>query len=76
MSKKNLTKTENEYIEYIENYIAMHGYPPSIRDIARNMFVSVTTAHRHLTVLVDKNYLRYSPKVARSYTIKNKKGSA
>ena len=72
--KKNLTKVEYKYIEYIENYILEQGYPPSIREISRNMFVSVTTAHRHLTLLVDKNYLRYTPKVARSYTIK--KGSA
>ena len=71
---KNLTIIESEYLEYIENYIKKHGYPPSVRDIAKNMYVSTATAHRHLTILVDKEYLRYSPKVARSYTLK--KGTA
>lgn len=70
MKNKKLTKVEYEYLDYIEKYISLHGYPPSVRDIARNLFVSVTTAHRHLTTLVDKNYLRYSPKTARSYTPK------
>lgn len=66
-----LTETEKEYLQFIERFTKIHGYPPSIRDIANSLYVSKTTAHRHLTTLVDKEYLRYTPRIARSYTIKN-----
>ena len=76
MNKK-LTDLEKDYLNYIENYIKIKGYPPSIRDISKNMYVSIATAHRHLTTLVDKGYLRYTPKISRSYTPdKRYKGSA
>ena len=65
-----LTELEKEYLYYIKCYINEHGYPPSVREIAKNMYVSTTTAHRHLTKLVDKDYLRFSPKISRSYHLK------
>lgn len=66
---KKITDVEKEYLEFIELYTVSHGYPPSIREIAKSLYVSVTTAHRHLSTLVDKDILRFSPRTARSYTI-------
>ena len=69
---QNLTEVEKEYLTFIEHFIKIHGYPPSIRDIADSLYVSKTTAHRHLSTLVDKEYLRYTPRIARSYTLKER----
>lgn len=70
---QNLTELEKEYVEFIKLYTESHGYPPSIREIANNMFVSKSTAYNHLTVLVDKDVLRFSPRTPRSYVIKKQK---
>lgn len=35
-----LTEKQKKILEYIENFIKLYGYPPSIRDICRDFEIS------------------------------------
>ena len=65
-----ITDLDLEYLLFIKSFIRINGYPPSIREIAKSMYVSTTTAHRHLMKLVEKDYIRYTPKISRGYSLK------
>lgn len=65
-----ITEIDMEYLTFIKTFINIHGYPPSIREIAKSLYVSNTTAHRHLMKLVDNDLIRYTPKISRGYSLK------
>lgn len=55
---KNLTKRQEDTLNAIKNYIATHGYPPTVREIAKTLNVSSpATIQAHLTCLADKGYI-------------------
>lgn len=55
---KNLTKRQEDTLNAIKNYIAVHGYPPTVREIAKTLNVSSpATIQAHLTCLADKGYI-------------------
>ena len=62
MAKSNskvLTKKQAETLEYIKQYMAEHGYPPSVREICGGMGLSSpATAHSHLKELENKGYIK------------------
>ena len=37
---ENLTKRQNEILNYIKEYIVQHGYPPTIREIGADLGIS------------------------------------
>jgi repressor LexA len=39
-------------LDFIERHIAEHGWPPTVREVAEALEVTVTTAHSHLRGLV------------------------
>ena len=46
---KNLTKRQNEILDYIKSYIVKYGYPPTVREIGASLGVSSpATIHAHL----------------------------
>lgn len=54
-----LTKKQSEILNFIKLYISKHGYPPSVREIAKNNNVSSpATIQNHLNKLVDKGYIK------------------
>jgi repressor LexA len=54
-----LSTRQREVLEFIRDYIATQGYPPSVRDIASGVGLSsVSSAHAHLATLGERGYLR------------------
>lgn len=56
---KDLTKRQEEILDYIKSYIAKHGYPPAIREIGKDLGLSSpATIHAHLANLEKKGFIR------------------
>lgn len=56
---KELTPRQNEILSYIKKYVASHGYPPTIREIGKDLGVSSpATIHAHLENLEKKGFIR------------------
>jgi repressor LexA len=54
-----LTKRQKEIVDYLDDYIAEHGYAPTLVEIgARFALSSPATVHKHLTNLESKGMLR------------------
>lgn len=68
---KPLTERQADAYEFIKYFIKVHGYSPSVREIARGIYVSKPVAQKHLMSLVEKGYVSYTPRTARSIIIKN-----
>lgn len=62
-----LTKRQKEVLDYVSQYIEIHGYAPSYREIAEAFSLgSVATVADHVDTLVSKGLLRKSDNSARS----------
>ncbi len=58
MAKK-ITEKQNNVLDYIKKYTAMHGYPPSIREIGQALGLSSpATVHTHVRKLCDAGYIK------------------
>lgn len=58
---RNLTKKQELVLNYIKEYIAIHNYPPAIRDICEGLNLnSPATVHAHIENLKKKGYLKTS----------------
>lgn len=58
---RNLTKKQELVLNYIKEYIAIHNYPPAIRDICEGLNLnSPATVHTHIENLKKKGYLKTS----------------
>ena len=56
---KELTKRQNEILDYIKSYIVKNGYPPTVREIGSSLGVSSpATIHAHLENLERKGVIR------------------
>lgn len=54
-----LTKKQGEILDFIKLYVANHGYPPTVREIAKKLKVnSPATIHSHLNKLSEKKYIK------------------
>jgi repressor LexA len=54
-----LAPVQRQTLEFLRNYLADHGYGPTLKDIAEHIGVkSVSTAHFHLERLEDKGFIR------------------
>src|SRR5574340_1203357 len=54
-----LTKRQKELYDYIDDYIARHGYAPTLEEIGEQFQLSsLATVHKHLTNLEDKGLIR------------------
>jgi len=59
IKSENLTRKQEETLEFIKKFMVSHGYPPSVREICAGMNLSSpATAHSHLTQLEDKGFIR------------------
>lgn len=55
----NLTKRQEEILDYIKQYIVAHGYPPTVREIGASLGVSSpATIHTHLNNLENKGFIK------------------
>lgn len=56
---KDLTKKQEETLQFIKKYMVAHGFPPSVREICSGMGLSSpATAHTHLKELESKGFIR------------------
>lgn len=56
---KDLTKRQEEILDFIKEYMVSHGYPPTVREIGKAMGLSSTaTIHTHLTNLEELGLIR------------------
>ena len=54
-----LTKRQREILDYLNDFIAQHGYAPSLEEIGRQFNLSsLATVHKHLTNLQEKGFIR------------------
>lgn len=61
-----LTKRQREVFLLIEKYIADHSFPPTIREVAEAIGVTVKGAHDHINALIKKGWIRRSAHQSRS----------
>ncbi|SHF13393.1 repressor LexA [Marinitoga hydrogenitolerans DSM 16785] len=70
---KNITEKQKKILEYINFYIQIKGYPPSMREIREYFELkSVSTIHAHLKALEKKGYIELSGN-SRGIKVLNKK---
>src|ERR1700704_3792953 len=63
----NLTKRQQEIVDFIKRYSARHGYPPTVRDIGQAVgLASSSTVHQHLANLERIGMLRRDPSKPRA----------
>ena len=54
-----LTKRQEDTLQFVKEYIVSHGYPPTVREIAKALNVSSpATIQAHLDGLADKGYIK------------------
>src|SRR5512134_1670656 len=54
-----LTKRQREILDYLNEFIAQHGYAPSLEEIGERFSLSsLATVHKHLTNLQEKGFIR------------------
>lgn len=64
---KALTKKQKFILDFIHDFIAAHGYSPSVEEIARGVGLkSKATVHAHLKKLQEKGFIRAGENRARS----------
>lgn len=66
------TKKQKELLDFIEKFIAAHGYSPSYREIMRSLqYTSVATVALHINSLVKRGHLQKRDHSARSLEVVN-----
>ena len=64
--KNQLTDRQEEILKYINSYREVNGFPPTIREIAKNFGISSTFGvKKHLDALVKKGYLHIESNASR-----------
>lgn len=66
---KGLTTRQNEVIQFIQDFIRLNAYPPTIREIASEFGISAKAAFDHIKALEKKQILKTSSKKSRSLEI-------
>jgi repressor LexA len=66
----NLTPRQRKVLEFVREHVEIHGYPPSIREIAAHLGVSGTLGVvKHLRALERAGYIRRAPGNSRGLTL-------
>ena len=61
------TKKQHDLLEFIEAFIAQHGYSPSYREIMNGLnYTSVATVALHVNSLIKRGHLAKRDRSARS----------
>lgn len=70
MSRDKLSKRQSAIYEYICNYTAERGFPPSVREIGAAVgLASPSTVHMHLKVLQERGLIRRDSKKPRTIEV-------
>jgi repressor LexA len=73
---KELTPRQRQVLEFVTQFIDSHGYPPTLREIARHLEVNGTLGvMRHLDALEKKGYLKKNAGSSRGIAIEGRTSS-
>jgi len=73
MAKKQLTDRQTRMLDFIQQFSEENGYPPSIRQIGKDVGISSTSVvNYNLNRLVDEGYLSRDQKVSRGLRLTEK----
>jgi len=65
-----LSERQQEILDFLSDFTARKGFPPSVRDIGEAVGLSSSsTVHSHLGALEDKGYIRRDPSSARAISV-------
>lgn len=64
--RKKLTIRQQKILDFIVGYIKEMGYPPTVRDIARDFKMSSKGAYDHMVAIEKKGYIRRDPSKPRA----------
>lgn len=64
-----LTPPQEETLRIIGDYIDLHGYPPTARDLAATFGIKYASALDRIKSLVKKGYITRNPRLSRSIRI-------
>lgn len=68
--KNSLTEKQKKILEFINTFIEIRGYPPTLREIGKNFNISSTFGvNRHLKALEKKGYIIKNTKLSRGISI-------
>ena len=71
MTGTNLTKRQQEILDFIDTQNRERGYPPSVREIGKAVgLTSPSTVHSHLNTLQRHGYLRRDPSNPRALEVR------
>lgn len=66
---KQFTDRDKEVLSFVQQYQYCKGYSPTVREIGTALYMSTTTAQRHIYKLVELGYLKVTPKTPRSIVL-------
>jgi repressor LexA len=66
---KELTSRQRDVLGFITDYIRIHAYPPTIREIGDRFAISVKGAYDHVEALRKKGFLRLGNKRSRTIEV-------
>jgi repressor LexA len=62
-----LTPKQKEFLDFLAQFIEVHGYSPSYQEIAQGLNIaSISTVHKHVSALEAKRYIRRAANRSRS----------
>lgn len=71
MKNSELTERQREILDFLKDYIAASGYPPSLRDIcARFGIKGPKNAGKHLDALEKKGFIKRGANISRAIEVK------
>ena len=70
MAKGNISKKQEEMLQYIKDQILQRGFPPAVREICEAVHLkSTSSVHSHLETLEKNGYIRRDPTKPRAIEI-------
>ena len=70
---KELTKRQQETLDYISSFIDKHNYPPTIREMATSFNISVKGAYDHIKALEKKGRIKCDGNRSRTIEVIDRK---
>jgi len=66
---KSLTERQRQTLRFIESYIELHGFAPTVREVAAHLTITTKGAHDHLRAIERKGYIRRSSRRSRAIAV-------
>lgn len=66
-----LSPRQSEALAFIRAFLADHGYPPTVRELASHLRVNVKTSHEFFRALERKGALVRAPGIPRGIRLAN-----